>query len=78
MKEETLRYLEERKEAIELVGKIIADIRERAAELRDEDMVTLLDSEKWFPMVKVTDVELRASEILNGFLDTLIKKLKAQ
>jgi hypothetical protein len=39
-------------------------------------IIKIIEGEKWYPAVKVTDKELYASELLNKTLDSIVRKIK--
>ena len=41
-----------------------------------EELIKLLENERWFPMFRVTNTEYHASEALNSFIDNAIKEVE--
>ncbi len=74
-KEQVSKELTQEWSTENLVANILKDIITRLENA--ENVIEFLESEKWYPMAKVTNVELRASTRLNTILERLIIKIKS-
>lgn len=74
-KEEIIKRLEFETKVFNLLNAVFSDITARA-KIYEGDLAEFLESEKWNPVSKPSDIEVAASGLLNHMIDVIISSMK--